>query len=68
MAEVFNVWSVNSGNRSANISEKSELNSVRRLMIILRSELPLVKLVKVCKAALHGWGEVLAHLDTSATA
>lgn len=54
MAEVFNVWSVKSGNKSANISEKSELNNVRRLQLTLRSELPLGKLVTVCKAALHG--------------
>lgn len=60
---------VESGSRSSNISEKSELDNVRRLQIILRSELPLVKLVKVCKAALQGWGVVLAgYLDISATA
>lgn len=59
---------VESGSRSSNIS-KSELDNVRRLQLILRSELPLVKLVKVCKAALQGWGVVLAgYLDISATA
>lgn len=69
MEEAFNVWSVKSGNGCANISEKSKLNNVRRLQLILRSELPLGKLVTVCKAALHGWGEVLTgHLHTSATA
>lgn len=59
MAEVFNVQSVKSGNTSANVSEKSELNNGGRLQLILRSEFPLGKLVKVCKAALHGWGKLL---------
>lgn len=52
-----------------NISEKSEPNYFRRLQLIFQSELPPGKLVKVCKAVLHGWGEDLTwHLDTSATA
>lgn len=40
MSGVFNVWSVKSGNRSANASEKSE-PLLSELQLILRSELPL---------------------------
>lgn len=63
MAEVFSRWSVKSGNSSANVSEESELNAVRRLQLIHRSELPLGSL----QSSIHGWGKVLTgHLDTPA--